>query len=158
MWEPWQDYILFKLVLHGFENLELDAVLAVCLCVHDMQFHIWASSWDYGTYHIGDQWKLRQACASVHSPLPSLFAYKKYGSRRRVWLKFRHLAPLDSCACHLKMSLRRMKSAIISTWHILLLFPLVPEVSCDFLLWHSLKNFSFFSSVAQTDHGQLQVY
>ena len=27
----------------------------------------WASSWDYGTYHIGDQWRLRWACASAQS-------------------------------------------------------------------------------------------
>ena len=56
---------------------------------------IWASSWDYGTYHTGDQRRLRQACAV--SPEPSLFAYIKYGSRRRVRLKVRLLAPLDGC-------------------------------------------------------------
>ena len=28
---------------------------------------IWASSWDYGTYHIGDQRRLRRACASAQS-------------------------------------------------------------------------------------------
>ena len=28
-------------------------------------FHIWASSWDYGTYHIGDQRRLRRACGSA---------------------------------------------------------------------------------------------
>ena len=27
----------------------------------------WASSWDYGTYHIGDQRRLRRACASAQS-------------------------------------------------------------------------------------------
>ena len=36
----------------------------------------WASSWDYG----------------------SLFAYMKYGSRRKVQPKIRYLAPLDGCA------------------------------------------------------------
>ena len=30
---------------------------------------IWASSWDYGTYHIGDQRRLRRACASAQSRL-----------------------------------------------------------------------------------------
>ena len=30
---------------------------------------------------------------------PSLFAQMKYGSRRRVQQKIRHLAPLDGCAC-----------------------------------------------------------
>ena len=28
---------------------------------------IWASSWDYGTYHIGDQWRLGRACAFAQS-------------------------------------------------------------------------------------------
>ena len=27
----------------------------------------WVSSWDYGTYHIGDQQRLRRVCASVQS-------------------------------------------------------------------------------------------
>ena len=57
----------------------------------------YASSWDYVTYHIGDQWRLRRTCAV--SPEPSLFAHIKYGSRRRVRPKIRHLAPLDGCAC-----------------------------------------------------------
>ena len=56
-----------------------------------------SSSWDYGTYHIGDQQRLRRACAS--SPEPLLFAHMKYGSRWRVWPKIRHLAPPDGCAC-----------------------------------------------------------
>ena len=29
--------------------------------------YIWARSWDYGTYHIGHQRRLRRACASVQS-------------------------------------------------------------------------------------------
>ena len=33
------------------------------------------------------------------SPEPSLFAHMKYGSRRRLRLKTRHLALLDGCAC-----------------------------------------------------------
>ena len=33
------------------------------------------------------------------SPETSLFAHMKYGSRRRVRPKIRHLAPLDGCAC-----------------------------------------------------------
>ena len=28
---------------------------------------VWASSWDYGTYHIGDQRRLRWTCASAQS-------------------------------------------------------------------------------------------
>ena len=31
-------------------------------------------------------------------PEPSLFAYIKYGSRRRVWPKIRRVAPVDCCA------------------------------------------------------------
>ena len=33
------------------------------------------------------------------SPEPSLFAHIKYGSKRRVWPKIRHLVPLDGRAC-----------------------------------------------------------
>ena len=33
------------------------------------------------------------------SPEPSLFAHMKYGSRRRVRPKIKHLAALDDCAC-----------------------------------------------------------
>ena len=33
------------------------------------------------------------------SPEPSLFAHIKYGSRRRIRIKIRHLAPLDGCTC-----------------------------------------------------------
>ena len=33
------------------------------------------------------------------TPEPSLFAHMKYGRRRRVRPKIRHLAPLDGCAC-----------------------------------------------------------
>ena len=59
--------------------------------------HNWASLWDFGTYHIGNQWRLRRACAVA--PEPSLFTHMKYGSRRRVQPKIRHLASLDGCAC-----------------------------------------------------------
>ena len=42
-----------------------------------------------------------QASLRIHAvlPEPSLFAHVKYGSRRRVQPKNRHLAPLDGCAC-----------------------------------------------------------
>ena len=33
------------------------------------------------------------------SPEPSLFAHMKFGSRRRVQPKIRHLALLEGCAC-----------------------------------------------------------
>ena len=48
-------------------------------------------------------WRTAKAQASLRipavSPEPSLFAHMKYGSRRRVRPKIRHLAPLDGCAC-----------------------------------------------------------
>ena len=58
-----------------------------------------------------------QASLCIHtvSPEPSLFAHMKYGSRRRVRPKIRHLALLDGCACGFEeLSLRRTKSAVIS--------------------------------------------
>ena len=35
--------------------------------VSEETYDYWASSWDYGTYHTGDQRRLRRACASVQS-------------------------------------------------------------------------------------------
>ena len=57
---------------------------------------IWASSWDYGAYHIGDQWRLRRACAVLPEPL--LFAHIKYGSTKTKG-PTKTLAPLDGCTC-----------------------------------------------------------
>ena len=50
------------------------------------------------------------------SPEPLLFAYMKYGSRRRVQRKIRHLASLDArCTCMFEeLSLQRTKSTIVS--------------------------------------------
>ena len=45
-----------------------------------------------GTYHIGDQRRLRRVCASTQS-------HMKYGSRQKVRPKIRHLVPLDGCTC-----------------------------------------------------------
>ena len=60
-------------------------------------------------YQTGNQPRLRWACASAQLPEPSLFAHMKYGSRRRIRPKIRHLAR------HVwRMSLRRTKSVIIS--------------------------------------------
>ena len=73
----------------------------------------WASLWDYGTYHIGDQRRLRRACAFAQSRQSLRCSHTwsmevDEGSeqisdmsgclRKRVW----------------RMSLRRTKSAIIS--------------------------------------------
>ena len=78
----------------------------------------WASSWDDNTYHIGDQRRLRRPCASAQSHQSlRCTAHMKYGSRRRVKPKCRHLAPTGwLCMCVWRMSLQRTKSTIIS-WH-----------------------------------------
>ena len=41
-------------------------------------------------------------CIRAVPPEPSLFAHMKYGSRRRVQPKIRHLAPLDAAPARLK--------------------------------------------------------
>ena len=48
------------------------------------------------------------------SPEPSLFTHMKYGSRRWVWPKIRHLAPLDGCECMFEECLQKTKSTRIS--------------------------------------------
>ena len=60
----------------------------------------WASSWDYGTYHIGDQRRLRRACASAQSR-QSLRCSHSWSMEvdEESEKKIRHLVPLDSCAC-----------------------------------------------------------
>ena len=55
-----------------------------------------------------------KAQASLHIrailPEPSLFAHMKYGSRRRVRPKIRHLAPVDVCTWRIwRMNLQRMR-------------------------------------------------
>ena len=53
-------------------------------------------------------------CISAVSPEPSLFAHMKYGNRRRVWPKIRHLAPLDGCACTFEEWIYGGQNVIIS--------------------------------------------
>ena len=53
-------------------------------------------------WYASHRWPVKvQASLRIHavSPEPSLFAHMKYGHRRRVRPKIRHLAPLDGCAC-----------------------------------------------------------
>ena len=64
----------------------------------------WASSWDYGTYHIADQRRLRRDCTGEPAHPRSLT--KTFAVRiHEVWkqtkdpTKIRNLAPLDGCAC-----------------------------------------------------------
>ena len=71
---------------------------AVALMV--LLFNNWASSWDYGTYHIGDQRKLRRACtyAQSHQSLRCARTWSMEadeGSDRKI----KDLPPLDGCAC-----------------------------------------------------------
>ena len=80
LWSPRFTSTLNKL---SVERLSLKMILLQAL-----KIRIWVSSWGYGTYHIGDQRRLRRACASVQSGW----------LRMRVWIR----------------SIRRMKSAIIS--------------------------------------------
>ena len=44
---------------------QLSSVFYICPPLNVRQN--WASSWDYGTYHIGDQRRFRRACASAKS-------------------------------------------------------------------------------------------
>ena len=87
-WSQWMNTCLSCLI-----NIQ-SKILFECVVVRHkycwLHLAIWASSWDYGTYHIG---------SSAVSPEPLLFAHMKYGSRRRVQPKIRHLAPLDGCTC-----------------------------------------------------------
>ena len=60
------------------------------------------------------------------SPEPSLFAHIKYGRRRRVRPKIRHLAPMDGCACafeedekcHKSHELAQIIESILTILHI----------------------------------------
>ena len=67
---------------------------------------IWASSWDYGTYHIGDQRRLRRACASAQSRQSVRCSHKwnMQASSPTGWLRMRVLW----------IGLRRTKNTIIS--------------------------------------------
>ena len=62
--------------------------------------YIWASSWDYGTYHIGNQRRLRRAYASGQSSQSFRCSHTwSMEVDKTVRPKIRHLAPLDGCAC-----------------------------------------------------------
>ena len=77
----------------------------------------WASSWDYGTYHIGDQRRLRRDCRRDGACAQSRQSLRCSHNWSMVWPNIRHLAPLEGCACTQhgwRMRLRRTKRAIIS--------------------------------------------
>ena len=102
----------------------------------------WASSWDYGTYHIGDQRRLRRACASgAVSQEPMLFAHIKYGSRRGP-IKNQTSSPTGWLRMRVwRMSLRRTKSAIISWAGSITLWWRCWQLQC---VLSFAKNFSLF--------------
>ena len=67
----------------------------------------WASSWDYGTYHIGDQRRLSLEPSLVtHTEVQTKGPTKNQTSSSTAWL----------CMRVRRMSLQRTKSTIIS-WH-----------------------------------------
>ena len=74
----------------------------------------WASSWDFGIYHIGDQRRFRRACASAQSRQTLRCSHTwsmevDEGSDQK-W----HLAPLDGCACVFEEFTEDEKCPIIS--------------------------------------------
>ena len=94
----------------------------------------WASSWDYGTYHIGDQRRLRRACASAQS--------RQSLRCSRTWMEADE-GPTKHPIEWLRMGLRTTKRTIIS-WagsniHLLIISRLFIEepLICinQYLLW-----------------------
>ena len=95
----------------------------------------WASSWEYGTYHIGDQRRLRRACASAQSrQRQTKGPTKNQTSSPTGWLRM----------CVWRMSLWRTKSAIISWAGSNQL-----ENDCSLLIpnWQAQKKFTFTTEV-----------
>ena len=77
----------------------------------------WASSCDYGTYHIGDQQRLRRACTSAQSHQSLRCSHTWSMEVDEVSdQKIRHLALLGLRMHIWRMSIRRINSTIIS-WH-----------------------------------------
>ena len=91
----WQFNFLIMRVLLSLYSFKMKN--CIFPSIFALQFK-WASSWDYGTYHIGDQRRLGQACAPTQSR-QSLCCSHTFGSRQSVQPKIRHLAPLDGCPC-----------------------------------------------------------
>ena len=74
-------------------------------------------------------------CAISSEPL--LFAHMKYGSRRRVPPKIRHLAPLDGCTCTFEEWIWRTKK-----YHNLMTWLKWTNLYSE--LWYTLRGFSLF--------------
>ena len=76
---------------------------------------LYSDFWDYGSYHLGDQRRLRRACASAES---RQIAHIKYGSRRKVRPKIHWL----SAHADLKNKFTEVeKSHYLMRWHVLLM-------------------------------------
>ena len=89
-------------------TLSQDTDWSAYLIKHDQDK--WASLWDYGTYHIGDQRRLRRACASA-------FAVRTHEEWKQMEGLTKNQTSSPTRWLHLRiwrMSLRRTKSAIIS--------------------------------------------
>ena len=95
--------------------------LPFCQMIMGAKIDNWASSWDYGTYHIGDQRWLKRACASAQSrqSLRCVHTWsmevdegptKNQTSSPTGWL----------CLRVWRMSLRGTKSTIISSHGLIL--------------------------------------
>ena len=59
-------------------------------------FVIWASSWDYGTYHVGDQRRLSRAYASAQSRQSAVRTHEVWKSTKGP-TKNQMSSPLDGC-------------------------------------------------------------
>ena len=72
-----------------------DLKIVILISTHNK----WTSSWGYGTYHIGNQRGLRQACASAQSHQSLCCLHTWSIEVDKVQPTIRHLAPLDGCTC-----------------------------------------------------------
>ena len=114
----WHDKsTIFSLSLFNSHFVNFSKLIAFILPPADLlKVIIWASSWDYGTSHIGNQRRLRRACASEQSCQSLCCSHtwsmevdkgsdkKNHTSSSSGWLRMRVW----------RTSLRRTKSAIIS--------------------------------------------
>ena len=77
--------------------------------------HIWASSWDYGTYHIGDQQRLGQACAFAQSRQSLRCSHTWLMEEDEESNQNQTSSPIGWLRMHIwRMGLQRTKSTIIS--------------------------------------------
>ena len=84
-------------------------------CSFNFALNKWASSWDYGTYHIGDQRRLRRACASEQSPQSIRCSHTCSMEVDERSYKNQTLSLTGWLRMHVwRMSLLRTKSTIIS--------------------------------------------